>query len=336
MEENKMKKEEGKGVEVDINKIKPDPNQPRTIIEDEDLESISKSIITSGVINAIEVDKNFTIVTGERRWRAAKKAGLKTVPVKFIEIYGINRFERQVIENANSKTMNDYDMANALNKLLSLLAANKDGYDEHQKNKNTPLTGPTADKGITRLAERTGIKRVTIAAHLSLLGQSKKWIESVRTKKVEGKFTAPLASTPIEYKGEVEKKLLKNEFNTRGGAREFVAAINREKQNPKVIKELFKTDYSKLTGFHDVENKVAEISPRIHTLISKTFEPSKEITKITRAFREWIIKNPKEKIGKNHLSRIIMNVSLIKDTAEEWLEEDVPRGLLKIKSKEVK
>ncbi len=73
-------------ISIPIEKIKPDVNQPRQYIDEEDLKGMAQSIVTEGIINPIEVDKNFVIVTGERRWRAAKIAGLKSVRAMIIEV----------------------------------------------------------------------------------------------------------------------------------------------------------------------------------------------------------------------------------------------------------
>ncbi len=86
-------------VNVLLSKIKPDKNQPRQTIDEEHIKEISQSIVTEGVINAIEIDENNVIITGEQRWRAAKLAGLKEVPCKILKITPELRFRRQVIEN---------------------------------------------------------------------------------------------------------------------------------------------------------------------------------------------------------------------------------------------
>ena len=64
--------------EIPVTKIRRDPSQPRSSFEDEEIEDMAKSMKTTGLINTIEVDPSGMIITGERRWRAAKKAGMST------------------------------------------------------------------------------------------------------------------------------------------------------------------------------------------------------------------------------------------------------------------
>ena len=74
-----------KYISIPIDKIRPDKNQPRKSFDEDALKGMAVSIKNEGVINAIEIDEKFIIITGEQRWRAAKIAGLKEVPVKIIE-----------------------------------------------------------------------------------------------------------------------------------------------------------------------------------------------------------------------------------------------------------
>ena len=102
---------------MDIDKIRADPDQPRTEFSDEDIASTAFTIESQGIINPIEVDENFMIVTGEIRWRAAMKAGLKQVPVVIWKNGSHKRFERQVVENMHQHQLSDRDRENAIVKL---------------------------------------------------------------------------------------------------------------------------------------------------------------------------------------------------------------------------
>ena len=63
---------------IQISKIRPDKDQPRKYIDPEAVEGLAESYKNQGLINPIEVDKDNVIITGELRYQAAKKAGLKT------------------------------------------------------------------------------------------------------------------------------------------------------------------------------------------------------------------------------------------------------------------
>jgi len=102
---------------MDIDKIRADPDQPRTEFSDEDIAATAFTIESQGIINPIEVDESFMIVTGEIRWRAAQRAGLKQVPVVIWKNGTHKRFERQVVENMHQHHLSDRDRENAIVKL---------------------------------------------------------------------------------------------------------------------------------------------------------------------------------------------------------------------------
>lgn len=103
---------------VEVSKIKPDPKQPRKYFSKESIEELAASIKEHGVIKNIEIDKNFFIVTGENRWRAAKKAGLGQIPCRIIDQSDESRFERQLHENIHHTPMSDWDLAMAIKKYV--------------------------------------------------------------------------------------------------------------------------------------------------------------------------------------------------------------------------
>lgn len=99
---------------MEVSKIKPDPKQPRKYFSKESIEELAASIKEHGVIKNIEIDKDFFIVTGENRWRAAKKAGLHNVPCRIIDPNDETRFQRQLHENIHHAPMTEWDLAMAL------------------------------------------------------------------------------------------------------------------------------------------------------------------------------------------------------------------------------
>jgi len=105
-------------VMVEVSKIKPDPKQPRKYFSKESIEELAASIKEHGVIKNIEIDKDFFIVTGENRWRAAKKAGLHKIPCRIIDQNDETRFERQLHENIHHAPMTEWDLAVAIRKYV--------------------------------------------------------------------------------------------------------------------------------------------------------------------------------------------------------------------------
>ena len=74
-----------------------------------------------GLIQPIEIDKDYQIITGERRWRAAKLAGLKKIPCRILEdLTEEQKLERRLIENIHHEPLTDLEKAEAIKKLIEL------------------------------------------------------------------------------------------------------------------------------------------------------------------------------------------------------------------------
>lgn len=108
------KKSEGGVIEVKITEVMPNKNQPRKSFDEEKLEALSDSIKEHGIIQPIIVTKKgdlYTIVAGERRWRAAKKAGIKKIPVIVREYDDVTTAEIALIENLQREDLNPIEEA---------------------------------------------------------------------------------------------------------------------------------------------------------------------------------------------------------------------------------
>ena len=112
-----LEKEDSQRIEeIDTNLICPNPNQPRKIFEQVKLEELSESIKKYGVIQPIIVRKDgdiYTIIAGERRWRACKNADVKSIPCIVRDIENKNASEIALIENIQREDLNPVDEANA-------------------------------------------------------------------------------------------------------------------------------------------------------------------------------------------------------------------------------
>lgn len=111
--------------DIDIDIISPNPNQPRKNFEVDKLEELSDSIKRYGLIQPIIVkkeDKIYTIIAGERRWRAAKIAGLSTIPCIIRDIETRNASELALIENIQREDLNPIDEANAYDYIMQRYA----------------------------------------------------------------------------------------------------------------------------------------------------------------------------------------------------------------------
>lgn len=106
---------------IPISKIWPDPDQPRRTFRREDLDELAESIKQYGVLQPLIVTESskgqFQIIAGERRWRAAKLANLKTLPVIIRTDNEQHRLEIALVENIQREDLNPIEVATAIQKL---------------------------------------------------------------------------------------------------------------------------------------------------------------------------------------------------------------------------
>ena len=136
--------------EIELSRIRPNPEQPRTTFEEETLEELATSIRSLGVIQPITLKEQehgqYMIISGERRYRAAQKAGLTHIPAYIRTAEDDNVVEMALIENIQREDLNAIEIALAYQRLI-------ENY------------GLTQEK----LSERIGKKRTTITNYLRLL-----------------------------------------------------------------------------------------------------------------------------------------------------------------------
>ena len=108
--------------ELDINKLYPNPNQPRKYFDDDALQELANSIKIHGVIQPIIVNKEegdkYLIIAGERRWRASRIAGLSSVPVVIKNYTEKQVKEVSLIENLQREDLNPIEAARAIKQLM--------------------------------------------------------------------------------------------------------------------------------------------------------------------------------------------------------------------------
>jgi ParB family chromosome partitioning protein len=108
-------------VELPLGSVDPNRDQPRKRFEEEALRQLSESIAQSGVIQPIIVypsEGRYTIVAGERRWRAARLAGLDTIPAIVREYDNVRRMEVALVENIQRENLNPLEEATAVRRLM--------------------------------------------------------------------------------------------------------------------------------------------------------------------------------------------------------------------------
>ena len=113
--------EEGGVLYVDLNDIKPNAAQPRKVFDEEKLEELAASIQQHGLIQPIvlrKLGKGYEIVAGERRWRAARLAGLKEVPCIVKELTEEENMLLAIVENMQREDLNPIEEAEGLKKMI--------------------------------------------------------------------------------------------------------------------------------------------------------------------------------------------------------------------------
>jgi len=113
----------GEILEIPIERVFPNPSQPRKYFDEEKLEGLAASIKEKGVIQPIFVRKNeddYIIVAGERRWRAAQKAGLERIPVIIKELTEQEELELALIENLQREDLNSIEEGESYQRLIEV------------------------------------------------------------------------------------------------------------------------------------------------------------------------------------------------------------------------
>lgn len=152
--------------EIELSKIEPNPEQPRSVFEQEALEELATSIRSLGVVQPITLKElapdKYMIISGERRYRASLMAGLERIPAYIKTAADENVVEMALIENIQREDLNSIEIALAYQKLI-------DSYNLTQE----------------KLSERVGKKRATIANYLRLLKLPAEIQMGIKDKKID-------------------------------------------------------------------------------------------------------------------------------------------------------
>lgn len=209
--------------EIDINELRPNPYQPRKTFRDDALDELKQSIIEHGILQPLIVRKSikgYEIVVGERRYRAAKAAKLKKVPVVVRELDETKMMELAVLENLQREDLTPIEEATAYQMLLDRLHITQ----EH-------------------LAKRLGKSRPHIANHIRLLSLP----SDIQSYLSEGKLTMGHGRALLGLKDKkklkpLADKVIKEQLNVRQ-LEQLVQQLNkdvpRETKKKKETKDVF-------------------------------------------------------------------------------------------------
>lgn len=210
-------------VEIPLDGLRPNPYQPRKIFDEESLEELSNSIKEHGVFQPIIVKRaiqGYEIIAGERRVKAAQKAGLETIPAIIKDFNDTEMMEIALLENLQRENLSAIEEANAYKKLQETLNLSHEGLAKRLGKSRSHITNmlgllnlpekiqqAVQNNEISMAHARVLSKLEDSSQQLSLLNQIKN--EGISVHKLE-----ELTSSTTEYKrkNEVTRKKDNNEY----------------------------------------------------------------------------------------------------------------------------
>lgn len=222
-------KELEKVIELNISEVEPMLNQPRKMFDKEKLDELTDSIKEHGVLQPILVVKDengFTIIAGERRWRAAKLAGLKEIPAIIKDYTDSKKKQVALIENIQREDLNIIEIAKAIKELMEI-----DGYTQ------------------TEVSKITGKSLSTVSNIMRLLKLPEEiLVYLLEGKMVEGQARALLALDDPEKQILIAKEIIEKKLTVREVEKLIYGSQNyTRKQDKKEPKNLY---------YERIENKL--------------------------------------------------------------------------------
>ena len=183
------RKEKMTVVQLDIGHVRPNPNQPRKFFDEEALEGLAESIKSQGIIQPLTIEEiapgEFSIIAGERRYRAAKIAGLDKVPAIVVSLSEVQRIQMSLIENIQRENLNAIEEASAYQYLID-----HSGYTQEM------------------VSQKVGKSRSAIANSLRLLSLSDKMKDDI----VSGAMSAGHARAILSLVNPADRELLRDKI----------------------------------------------------------------------------------------------------------------------------
>lgn len=219
---------------VKISKIEPNRKQPRKIFNEDALIELAESIKQYGVLEPLLVSKKedyYEIIAGERRWRAAKEAGLKEVPVIIREFTDQEAFEISLIENLQREDLNPIEEAQAYKRLIEEFALKQD-----------------------EIGERVSKSRTAVTNSLRLLKLTEKVQQMLIDEMISAGHARALLPLPSEQQDIVAAKVFDEKLSVRETEKLVRAMIEPSKEKP-----VKKTDLAQDAVYESLEEKMKSI-----------------------------------------------------------------------------
>lgn len=261
--------------EIDIQKIVPNPNQPRRDFDQESLNELADSIAEIGIVQPITLrkmeDGTFQIIAGERRWRASKLAGKQSIPAYIRTADDENVMEMALIENIQREDLNAVEIALAYQHLL-------EQYELTQE----------------KLSERIGKNRTTITNYLRLLRLPAQIQMALQKREIDmGHARALLTLENPTLQIKAYKEIIKNGLSVRK-VEELVKDLSVSSQeSEKNKKALNKTSAKRMKEYNILKDSLSRFfqtkvqfscSDKGKGKISIPFENEEELERIIELF----------------------------------------------------
>ncbi len=231
---NEPKTNENGVIELKVNQIEPNREQPRKNFDEDALQELADSIKKHGIIQPLVVQKKgeyYEIIAGERRWRAAKIAGLKHIPVVIKDYSEQEMVEIALIENIQRQDLNPIEEAMAFKQLMQ-------EYDLKQD----------------ELAERVSKSRTAVTNSMRLLKLPQKIMEMVINNELSSGHARTLLSIEDE---DLQIKVAELVILKQMSVRETENYVKKLQNNKNKSKDTKNTDNDFV--YRDIENKIKEI-----------------------------------------------------------------------------
>lgn len=199
--------------EIPVNQIQPNPSQPRSRYDDETLRGLARSIVEVGLLQPVvvqETEGGYTLISGERRWRAAQLAGLENIPAMLRHADETASLTQALIENLQREDLTPLEEASAYRNLI----------DQH---------------GLTQqeVAHRVGKGRATVANSIRLLRLPSPILELLETAQLTaGHARALLAVSDPKYATHIAKRAVAEGWTVRQ-VEEAVSARAPRRRSPR-------------------------------------------------------------------------------------------------------
>lgn len=204
----------GNMIEVSLEDIYPNATQPRTYFDENALNELAQSIKNLGVIQPITLRKDgdkFEIISGERRYRASKLAGLKTIPAYIRLVNDQELLEMALVENIQREDLDAIEVALTYQRLLDEIGLTQEN-----------------------LSQRVGKERSTITNSIRLLRLSPEIQDAIRSGEISaGHGRAIISVENSELQKELFKKIIKEGLNVRQAEKAASELKNPEKKSKK-------------------------------------------------------------------------------------------------------